>query len=392
MNLKAFWVVHKAKKALKALLADFRLYEDILPEATREALLERFADLRQAIACGEIEDLPVVIETLHTEMKAAFPSTYGKWQVEWFDIIVSALAVAFCFRAYFYEPFQIPTGSMQPTLYGITGEDCVQSTMWDAAPLSFLKWCVTGESYDEVVIERAGRIVDWRHDRKPGYASLIVRVGQEKDTYHIPSNVATPEWILKKRLEAPVRDADGTVIYDPKRYVAAGQPIWRGYVRSGDFVFVNRWIWNFRHPRVGETIVFSTQGVHPKLAENTHYIKRLCGKPGDTVELKPDSSYLWINGEKVTSPKRMLEIATHELPWTGAPRYLGYHPAKPDERDWPNPFSTFDLGTGEYLALGDNSGNSLDSRYWGKVPSRNLLGPASFVHWPFTSPRWGSIR
>ena len=58
----------------------------------------------------------------------------------------------------------------------------------------------------------------------------------------------------------------------------------------------------------------------------------------------------------------------------------------------PAPAQTFDLGPGEYLALGDNSDNSLDSRYWGAVPAENLLGPATFVHWPFTSPRWGSIR
>ncbi len=377
MNVKAWWRLHKAKKALKTLRADFRLYEDVLPEGTRQALEERFADLRQAIRCREVEDLPAVQETLRTELKAALPKSYGQWPSEWFDILVSALAVAFCFRAYFYEPFQIPTGSMQPTLYGITAVDGDEPSAWDVKPLSFLKWCVTGESYENVVIARSGIVQGWRQDLKPGYSSLVVLAQGKYDAYHIPSNIATQAWAEAHQLL-------------PGQRVGSGRPIWRGHVQSGDFLFVNRWIWNFRHPRVGETMVFSTQGIHPMLAENTHYIKRLCGKPGDTVELKADSSYLWINGKQVSSPKRMLEIATHEQPWTGAPSYLGYQPASSGSQY--ETFDTFTLQPGEYVALGDNSGNSLDSRYWGKVPARNLLGPASFVHWPFTSPRWGSIR
>ena len=45
----------------------------------------------------------------------------GSWQAigrEWLDTLVVAISVAMCFRAYYYEPFNIPTGSMRPTLYG----------------------------------------------------------------------------------------------------------------------------------------------------------------------------------------------------------------------------------------------------------------------------------
>ena len=49
------------------------------------------------------------------------------------------------------------------------------------------------------------------------------------------------------------------------------------------------------------------------------------------------------------------------------------------------------LKADEYYAMGDNTGNSRDSRYWGPVPERNLLGPACLVYWPFTSPRFGRI-
>ena len=50
------------------------------------------------------------------------------------------------------------------------------------------------------------------------------------------------------------------------------------------------------------------------------------------------------------------------------------------------------MGEGEYYACGDNSDNSLDSRYWGAVPERNLRGVGSCVFWPFMNPRWGKIK
>jgi signal peptidase I len=44
-----------------------------------------------------------------------------------------------------------------------------------------------------------------------------------------------------------------------------------------------------------------------------------------------------------------------------------------------------------YFALGDNSYNSYDSRWWGQVPEENLVGRGLFVYWPFI-PHWGLIR
>jgi len=44
-----------------------------------------------------------------------------------------------------------------------------------------------------------------------------------------------------------------------------------------------------------------------------------------------------------------------------------------------------------YFAMGDNSANSLDSRYWGPVPEENLVGRGLFVYWPFNR-HWGLIR
>ncbi|MBQ9694328.1 MAG: signal peptidase I [Kiritimatiellae bacterium] len=371
MNVKDWLIVRRAKRDLKNLRNDYRLYVDLLSPEVCEQLEVRFLDAAQAIRGKEVEDLAGVIATLQMELTAALPKKRCPWLTEALDVVISALAVAFCFRAYYYEPFRIPTGSMQPTLYGIHSIAADRPTVWDKQPLKFLKWCATGTSWKDVTIQRGGVVSGFVPSANPGYVALIVN---GRDAYELPDDAA--------------QSLRFTLL--PGQRVRTGQRIWSGYVTSGDFLFVNRWLWNFRHPQLGETIVFSTQGLKG-LPDNQHYIKRLCGRPGDKVELREDSPWLWVNGSPAEKPSRLAEIAEKQVAYPGAPAYLGYQVAHPGGQ-YAETFSTFDLGVGEYLALGDNTGNSLDSRYWGKVPSRNLLGPASFVHWPIVSPRWGAIR
>lgn len=383
-HISRFLTLRKARKALNSMRGDYRLYADILSVEVRNSLEERFTDIKQAIRERELEDLPNLIKTVQNEVQEALPPRRFGIAAEWFDIIVSALAVAFCFRAYFYEPFRIPTGSMQPTLYGIHAEtwpDDREAGTFDAPGLSVLKWLVTGETLTDITIQNSGVVIEWRNNLLPGYATLIVSspLKRTPDLYHIPDSVidfSSPNNLVHR--------------YPPGKGVSRGQRIWRGIITSGDFVFVNRWIWNFRHPRLGETIVFSTHNIEG-LPDNQHYIKRLCGRPGDFVEIKPNDKHLWVNGEPRMQPSRFADIAQGFPPWDGAPNYAGYQAAPPSPGT-SQTFNTWNLGPTEYLALGDNSENSLDSRYWGTVPERNLLGPATFIHWPFTSPRWGHIR
>jgi signal peptidase I len=167
--------------------------------------------------------------------------------------------------------------------------------------------------------------------------------------------------------------------------VPDGAILWSGHITAGDHVFVNKVAWNFRRPRRGEIMVFDTNGIRG-IQQNTHYIKRLAGKPRETVSIVPP--YLLVDGVRVESPESIRRIAE---------KHEGYHgyqvapPPTPSGAVLAHPGDRFTLGEGEYFALGDNTLNSKDGRYWGAVPQANLVGPASLIYWPL-SRRWGVIR
>jgi signal peptidase I len=152
-------------------------------------------------------------------------------------------------------------------------------------------------------------------------------------------------------------------------------------LRTGDHVIVNKFAYNFRRPSRGEVFVFTTSHIAgigvPEEQGSQHYIKRLVGVPGDTLEVK--GTKLWVNG-KEADEFGIQRVGGAQAPYKGYTSY-GYL----DEA------RQFKLDPEKFWAMGDNSGNSSDSRYWGTVPQRNLVGPGLFCYWPFTS-HWGVIR
>lgn len=377
LNFSLYRARRHATKAIQAAEAVHALHEDITTDKKNTSLREMIDAVKTAKKNDDKAKIKTAIEELINAIEFYLPPVKWRGARENFDVIVAALSVAFCFRAYYYQPFKIPTGSMQPTLYGIHVEETTESTAFDKQPLRFFKWLATGETFQDVRIKRPGAI---RHNRpsstKPGYNDIVI--GQ--DVYTIPS------------------DAVANLLDRPSTLYKRGQRLWSGYVKSGDFLFVNRWIWNFRHPKRGEVMIFSTNGI-ADLPPNTHYIKRMCGIPGDEISIQ--TPRLFNHGKPVEEPERIAQIAQKmQLPQFVIP-YPGFqpapggeqHPSKaPREDRLLNTSDKVTLGEGEYYAMGDNSGNSLDSRYWGKVSSTKLLGPASFVHWPLTSARWGIIE
>ncbi|MGZ4988650.1 MAG: signal peptidase I, partial [Limisphaerales bacterium] len=169
----------------------------------------------------------------------------------------------------------------------------------------------------------------------------------------------------------------------PGRLCHRGEVIARGAIDTGDQVFVDKCTYNFVKPHNGDVFVFRTNNIPAirpdPIAGPPFYIKRLAGLPGD--QLRIDPPFLYINGKKA-------EGYGFERVMSARPPYRGYAPgheylSKPDQ--------TYKVPRDGYFAMGDNSYNSFDSRYWGTVPVENLVGRGLFVYWPFY-PHWGLIR
>lgn len=529
-----FWQLRKQNKRLKALMHHARtlrhMREDVLPAADLAGLDADLQAAEQACGGGDEQALTAVDQALSARIEAFTPPcSLPEWR-ENFEVLVVALGVAMAFRAYFYQPFQIPTGSMQPTLYGISSREQAEPRAFDKPLFKIPNWLITGEWFKRIETRQAGKIaVLWGDDREPGCTTVVsgrwsgampppeivqkdsalsralaalggwIGLGREYEVQFVPNDVTgrhagiyrldyrppapvqvqvvealrkdalwlkaaagehadaetrttalqtvypvvftIANWSRGGHLDAPALQAvmqayevceirkqgrmlpaaseqqvcralynifgqwtaevaAGTTAIPWLPLVSgcgvelpAGQVIWSGVVTSGDFLFVNRWSWNFRLPRRGEVMVFSTQDIE-SLPQGTHYIKRMCGLPGETLSIHPPE--FWINGKPVTEPHAIGRVARKEqlAPW--APPYAGYRLADNATAIFSRALRTSDdsihLADDEYFAMGDNTPNSQDSRYWGPVPRRNLLGPAAVVYWPFMSKRWGQIE
>jgi signal peptidase I len=381
-----FFEKRKIRKQVKSLLHHGRTLrssrEDLMNAAERAFLEEHLQRALEASRLGDGDGMQAAGTALEACLnKLNPPKPLAGWR-ENFDVLVVAISVAMAFRAYFYQPFKIPTGSMQPTLYGIHSEprDPSEAMFLDRQPFKFAKWLVTGESFKVVRSRCRGTALFSSGDgRKPGYMSVVVA----GEPHYVPNDAL--EFDAYRRpigLKGGIRSG---------ATVKPGDVLWSGVVISGDFVFVNRWTWNFCHPKRGEVMVFSTTGIKA-LQQGTHYIKRMTGLPGETLQIKAPN--LLVNGTAVEQPERIGLIARREKCGDWAPAYSGFNPGS-DRRSEQSLVSETDvvqLKSDQYYAMGDNSFNSFDSRYWGSVPERNLLGPATVVYWPLTSPRLGLIR
>ena len=153
-------------------------------------------------------------------------------------------------------------------------------------------------------------------------------------------------------------------------------------ILTGDQLFVDRVSYHFVKPQVGDGFVFRTDNIDSPFMRDAagrqleqYYIKRLAGTPGDKLEIR--EPVLYRNGEPITGSRAFGRNAIKEGNYTG---YLSGGVLASGK--------TFTVPADSYIALGDNSANSQDSRYWGSVPSGDVVGRPLFIYYPFTK-RWG---
>jgi signal peptidase I len=126
---------------------------------------------------------------------------------------------------------------------------------------------------------------------------------------------------------------------------------------EGDRILVNKFIYKFKEPMTGDIVVFR----YPEDPKKD-FVKRLIARGNETVEIKDGDIY--INDNLVINPQIVKEIFYY------------------NRGDYGEIGRKINVPPDSYYVLGDNSGSSRDSRYWGFVPKKNLLGKAFFIYWP----------
>jgi signal peptidase I len=177
----------------------------------------------------------------------------------------------------------------------------------------------------------------------------------------------------------------------PGRPLVAGQPVVRGHADAGDQLFVDKVSYNFVRPALGDVFVFRTTDI-PRIEANIapgmgsqYYIKRLAGLGGQSLRIDPPD--LFIDGQIPDLPVLRRVMSARD-------GYQGYANSSAGGGTFPilgSPAESYTVPAGSYFALGDNSYHSSDSRFFGPVPEKNVVGRGLVVYWPFLG-RWGLIR
>jgi len=162
---------------------------------------------------------------------------------------------------------------------------------------------------------------------------------------------------------------------------------------AGDFILVNKFTYGLRVPILNNTFIETS---HPKRGDvfvfhyppdpSIDYIKRVVGLPGDKIAYR--DKQLYIHGQKLDVQfADNYQYVTSGLNMVNAKRYKEQLGDKRHDILIEDNSITIDgeveVPPGHYFAMGDNRDNSKDSRVWGFVPERNLVGRAFFIWWNF---------
>jgi len=392
----------KWKKEAKLLAKGARKFvnykRDILKPERVEEIESRRDDLLAAVKAGDRAKSDEASKQLRATCENSLPREKPVgWFEENVEVMFVAIVIALGLRAYYLQPFRIPTGSMQPTLNGIVGTP-LKKADWPGLPQRVIEKILRGRSYIYVENDKDRRITNLGDLQFMHFFSRSQISFADSAPLRLPAPVSPMREI---GLEQALRVAGMNNGMLPK-----GTVLGEGTIDTGDLVLVNKFSYHFRKPVRGEVFVFDTIGIRgikersgPQGA-GSHYIKRLAGVPGDTLSIQPPNLYVDGKIPKETGFQKVVEGAP---PFTSA-GYVLANPAEPGMYKNPpaiyltKPGDTLSLaadappGMREYAALGDNTNNSLDSRYWGTVKEYNLVGPALFSLWPITTGHWGFIR
>ena len=167
-----------------------------------------------------------------------------------------------------------------------------------------------------------------------------------------------------------------TFIYEPYQ-IPSGSMI--PGLQVGDFILVNKHSYGLKINRIGKPFAMASDPEYGDVVVfipphvNVPYIKRLIGKPGDTIRYI--NKKLYINGDSIEQ-----ELISHDgietflqetyLKSSRVIRVQGGSASYPEE---------FSVPADHYFVMGDNRDNSSDSRYWGFVPREHFMGTGEMI-------------
>ncbi|HTZ19754.1 MAG TPA: signal peptidase I [Opitutaceae bacterium] len=400
---------------------------DQLSDADARELRARIEGLRQQVAAREeAAKLKLGIEALEPVLQRLGGKVYPKTSlVENVEFFLIAAIVIIGIRTYFVQPFKIPTNSMWPSYYGMTPEVYKNPAEHPGPVMQALRFVTLGARNHTLTAPASGPVeaeffyddVRLAYEVKPGHTWLVIPTDVKEYTFYVGGSPVTVQVPMDFDFDWAVRDAwfggstetltnhlrqiyrqnsaaMGVKVFNqaqgqtqrilraPLGFTAKqGTPFFSFDLRTGDQLFVDRMSYHFVRPSVGDGFVFNTRNLVGRIEgppSEQYYIKRLVGVPGDTLEIK--NFTLYRNGRPIEGAAAFGKNARREGD------YVGYRNLRSLSVG-----QTMTVPPDSFLALGDNSANSQDGRYWGFVPAKDAVGRPLFIYFPFTR-RWGPAR
>ncbi|MDR1528451.1 MAG: signal peptidase I [Puniceicoccales bacterium] len=336
------------------------------------------------------------------------------------EALFVAILLAIAIRTFFIQTFQIPTNSMAPTYCGMTCKlvnskvtaTSIWSKLWHkikfcghtvnvvaknngtvSIPLAKTKLKKNSEviyvvPYEEIFVKKYLGLV------KTKARKYTIFVNHRKYQIVSPIDLSLEKILLQKfckgysswekvigggKSDQKFDQGKIVSIFDTKYPVTTGDSIIRFEILPGDMLFVDKVSYHFRPPKVGESVVFTTNAIMDFTKTPKFFIKRLVGRPTNTLGI--ENNQLFIDGKLMTTNEVLEKLNLREEGYKN-----GYFP-----------FGMLAEGLSvtvpekNLFVLGDNSKDSYDSRFWGFVPEKSICGRPFVIFYPFTN-RWGKCK
>ncbi|MCB9521215.1 MAG: signal peptidase I [Myxococcales bacterium] len=333
-------------------------------DAARAEIDAAVARLEAAIAAGERPEVDDASKALDAVLTTHLGTLRKSRIREYAESIGVAVLFALTLRGFLFEPFQIPSGSMEPTL--LVGDHLFVAKAAYGVRLPFTtrylyRWSDVSRGdiivflfpVDEVgtqlSITEASRRIETYRARNGGYPATLDAAG-------VPSGARVDAW---------GRPFDYALQGEGYRYRSAGAD---GDPGTADDIDATNAA--FR----GGIGCLATGWEDPK-----DYIKRVVGLPGDRIELRDD--VLYVNGAAI--PRDDVHVIASGVSGRPTVQASEHMEGGPDYTTWslgmsPD-FDEITVREGHVFVMGDSRDNSSDGRCWGQVPVDNIKGRAMFM-------------